>query len=247
MQYLSTLVLNYFRRDWSDALEAVRTPYVGWIAQVVFSTGFIAAPFLPLLQFHKPQVLFLWSASAAYVFALVIFHFRAPLIFSEYRDYAGYHARKHAHRWIIWYLQKHLPVFESPQEVMKETLEKGFSLLARDCEVGCCIYRVCPIFSEPLGTQFEVFPPVILNDDIYLPFHFKGRRCVLPVQESDPHRDDRQRQLFWIIFSDCAEARILARLLFWAFYALAVVCLTVSLCLVLYAAFTSPPELQLEV
>jgi hypothetical protein len=244
--YTPRPVSKYFRFDWNFAFQIARAPYIKWVSRIVFSTPFIA-PFLPVLQLDRPQVRLLWLASTLYLLGLLILWFGAPPIIREYRHYKAYKAFGHSHRWIVWYLNNHLRVFQDPCQVMAETVDKGLSMPVQTADIGRRTYGVTPITAPPSNTAFQTFPPINLNNDIYLVFYLNNRRLVLPMQESDPALDNREKELFWIIFTDCASARRKARIAFWICAYSALILLVIAAVLLVIAMFTAPTELELEV
>lgn len=234
--YSPTPVSRFYRLDWSYALKIVRISYFRLLSKLVISTPFIA-PFFPILQFDKPQVFALWSASALYLVGYLLLKLRAPLFLQEYRNFKAFESCGHSHRWILWLFHEYLPVFKDPVKVLRETVDKGLSVPAAITNVNRRVYAVLPVSSELKESELKVartYKPVNLNNDLYFVFDLhvqtKAVKYVLPMQESDPALRNRQRELYWITFGACASARKWSRRFVWFFF-------TAAACIFVYAGY----------
>lgn len=227
-------VSNWFRFDWNYTLRIIKIQYFRWLAQIAISTPLLA-PVLPMLDFQRPQVQLLWGGGASFLIGYMLLKWRAPPLLREYSSYKEFEDRGHAHRWIVWLLQEHVPFFDDPLQVMRETIDKGLSVATRTLGVPPGAYAVAPIFPAPAAPGLVIFRPINLNNDIYLPFHLDGERYVLPVQEADPHVKDREKELFWVIYTECASSRRVSRALVWFWFLAAAVLVTSAGFIVLWS------------
>jgi hypothetical protein len=79
------------------------------------------------------------------------------------------------------------------------------------------------MFHETIETtdRIQVFQPVNANRDLYLPLIIDGKKFVLPMQEADPCLDSKQKELFWILLTECAKSRPISRAIVWFAFAVA--------------------------
>lgn len=66
--------------------------------------------------------------------------------------------------------------------------------------------------------DIHIFHPVNINRDIYIPIHFEGSCRILTLQESDTKLATKEKELFWIFFSQAAKESPIARSLFWVLF-----------------------------
>jgi hypothetical protein len=236
-RYVPSTVSRYFRLDWNYALRVVRIRWFQLAAQLVISTPLIAQ-FAPLRALNEPRVWALWVSSGFFLLGFVVLRLRAPIFIQEYRNYKEYADFGHSHRWILWQFQLSLAVFRRPELVLQETIDKELSLPAgmQLTEIGK--YDVTPFFGAPSNLAFDA-RPVNLNNDLYFPFWLNMQRYVLPIQEFDPRMRDRERELFWIIFTYGATARPVARFVVWTLFLLAGISFTIAAVMIGYKIFTS--------
>jgi hypothetical protein len=51
-----------------------------------------------------------------------------------------------------------------------------------------------------------------------LPIKVGNEKLVLPMQESDPELSLKQKELFWILLTQCAKERPISRTFVWLFF-----------------------------
>jgi hypothetical protein len=215
--YTPKPVSNWFRFDWNYTLRIIKVQYFRWVAQLAISTPLLA-PFLPVFDLQRPQVQLIWGGGASFLVGYLILNWRAPPLLREYSSYKEFGDHGHAHRWIVWLLQEALPFFDDQARIMNETIDKGLSVATRTLELPPEAYAVAPLFPAPSSLDLTIFRPINLNNDIYLPFHLGGKRYVLPMQAADSHVEDREKELFWIIYSGCASSRKFSRKIVWFWF-----------------------------
>jgi hypothetical protein len=214
-------VSRFFYLDWAFALRIVKFEIIKWLSPLLFATG-ITARYFPIMRFNLPQVFLLWAASASFLIGYLILRFRAPRFLQEYKHFKEYQDFSHSHRWIVWQIHIQSTALQSAADLLRETIDKGLSLDTSSISKGA-VYRVCPLVPQAIDSKPKMYEPINLNNDIYLVFDLDSKRYVLPVQESDPALDSRQKELFWTLYTACTTARPLARVMFWAFILAAIV------------------------
>jgi hypothetical protein len=168
------------------------------------------------LSEHIANVWLLWTASIFFIVGYSILKLRAPSFIQEYQFYSQYESRGHSHRWIVWQFSDNLQSLSGWEYIVRETKEKFISLPC-DSMIDLKVCRLCPIFGSPQKVPIEVLPPVLVARDIYLPIRVGDERLVLPMQESDPWLSLKQKELFWILLTQCAKERPIARTFVWCF------------------------------
>jgi hypothetical protein len=61
-----------------------------------------------------------------------------------------------------------------------------------------------------------------------LPLCIDGERYVLPLQEDDPKLAEKEKELFWILYTQAAKERPYARGAYWLLVAIAAVLLLIN-------------------
>jgi hypothetical protein len=106
--------------------------------------------------------------------------------------------------------------------IVQETLAKGISVDSRISSLDMNEYALCPVFPPaPALDSIGVFEPVNANRDIYMPMHCFGKRLVLVLQESDPKLREKEKELFWILYTEAAKERPGYRAVYWGLVTLA--------------------------
>jgi hypothetical protein len=210
-------VSRYFRRDWHFAIRVAYAPLLRQAALVIALMP-ILEKILPMQHFAYLWIL--WSASVAFIFGFAVLQMRAPAFVQEYQNYAQFEARKHSHRWIVWEFWRARTVLPEWAGLLRELCYKQLAYPVA-MQLDCDAYRVCPTFTPTTNHQTDALEPVNANRDIYLPIVIDGDRFVLPMQESDPDLGNKQKELFWILFTEGAKATPISRGIVWAAFALA--------------------------
>jgi hypothetical protein len=61
----------------------------------------------------------------------------------------------------------------------------------------------------------QVFKPINIKRDIYLPIYCDGKEWVLSLQEDDQKLAEKEKELFWILYTQAAKERPCWRFCFW--------------------------------
>jgi hypothetical protein len=62
-----------------------------------------------------------------------------------------------------------------------------------------------------------------------LPLHIDGKKLVLAMREKDPELPQKEKELFWILYSQAAKERPVWRTLFWVLIGIAVLLVIVNI------------------
>jgi hypothetical protein len=152
----------------------------------------------------------------------LLYYFACPNFIREYRDFGEYDARKHSHRWIIWEFYHNLKRLSGWKSIVKETSSKGLTI-AVDELPRQIIEHLPPEFIQGESIdELKVFSPVNIDRDIYLLITTDGNKLALPIREADPELAKKERELFWILYSQAAKERPVLRGMYWALVGTAV-------------------------
>jgi hypothetical protein len=212
-QFRPEPVSPYFWLDWNYALKVARLPALR-PASIIISLMPVLAGIMDLLSVVIPNLWVLWTASIFFLVGYAILKVRAPRFIQEYQFYSQYESCGHSHRWIVWQFHLNLHSLSRWQHVVRETKEK---LLSLPCEstYDFKVCRLCPVFSWSQAQLIQVAPPIQVERDIYLPIRVGKEKLVLPMQENDPELSFKQKELFWVLLTQCAKERPVARALVW--------------------------------
>jgi len=238
MAYEPPNVSRYFMYDWQFAVDMSKLP--------LLRPASIVIGFMPLLTKASstlfgveilkvpPSAWIMWWSSVAFIASWVIIRFRCPHIIQHYRHYGEYRIQQHSHRWIVWLFYNTITQMSSWERIVRETLAKGICVRTTDVRPEE-VYRLCPCsvrrerqaarapFSEPPdATVVHIFYPENVNRDIYVPIHCDGERRVLLLQEDDPKLAAKEKELFWILYSQAAKETPTWRYAFWSLFYLSV-------------------------
>jgi hypothetical protein len=231
MKYEPPKVSRHFKYDWQFAADMSRLP--------LLRPASIAIGFMPLiLQVARPlfgvqlvtvptSIWITWLSAVAFILSWTILRFRCPSLILDYRHYGEFKAHEHSHRWIVWLFYKTISELSSWQTIVQETLAKGLSVniekVAPQCTFSVCPYLVkkgknskAEPFAPPTDNDtVTIHDPVNINRDLYVPIHCYGERILLLLQEDDPKREEKEKELFWILYSQAAKERPRWRAAFW--------------------------------
>jgi hypothetical protein len=215
-QFKAKPVSPFFRFDWNYALKVARFPVIR-PASIVISLMPILADVMNWLSVYIANVWLLWTASICFLAGYCILKVRAPPFIQEYQFYSQYEGLGHSHRWIVWQFYHNLRSLSGWEQIVRETKQKLLSLRC-DRIVDLAVCRLSPVFGLSRAQPIEVAAPIQVDRDIYLPIRVGDERIVLPMQESDPELPLKQKELFWILLTQCAKERPLARSIVWLFF-----------------------------
>jgi hypothetical protein len=212
-QFRPEPVSPYFWLDWNYALKVARLPALR-PASIIISLMPVLTSVMDWLSVNIANAWLLWTASIFFLAGYAILKLRAPRFIQEYQFYSQYVGCGHSHRWIVWQFHLNLHSLSRWQHVVRETREKLLSLPC-DGTYDFKVCRLCPVFSSSRAQPIQVAPPIQVARDIYLPIRVGDEKLVLPMQESDPDLNLKQKELFWVLLVQCAKERPIARTLVW--------------------------------
>lgn len=76
-----------------------------------------------------------------------------------------------------------------------------------------------------------------MRRDIYLPIHADGQKIVLAMLEKDPELAGKEKELFWILYSQAAKERDVTRIVYWLLIGGAILLIFIVLVLKIYSIF----------
>ena len=215
-QFKPRPVSRYFRLDWNYALKVARFPALR-PASFMISLMPILVGVMHWLSTYIANVWLLWTASIFFLVGYFILKVRAPPFIQEYQFYSQYESCGHSHRWIVWQFYTNLDSLSGWEHIVHETKEKLISLPC-DSTPDYEVCRLCPVFDSPRTRPIQVSAPIQVARDIYLPIRVGAEKLVLPMQESDPELGLKQKELFWILLTQCAKERPISRTFVWLFF-----------------------------
>jgi|HubBroStandDraft_4_1064222.scaffolds.fasta_scaffold313425_1 hypothetical protein len=232
-------VSRWYRFDWQYAVDVASVSLfqqgaslIAVILTILSSSSGIF-PSLPSANGAPIPLWFLWVASVAFLLAWVLLYLRCPKFVREYRDFGQYATRQHSHRWILWEFYNNLESLAGWEGVVRETSSKGLTTDAEHVSQEV-LKQLDKDFLAPPMDKVRVFKPVNFNRDLYLPIHIDGRKLVLTMLETDTDLQKREKELFWILYSQAARERPVWRTIFWALMAIAAIAALLVSITVLY-------------
>jgi len=215
-QFKPKPVSRYFRFDWNYALNVARLPALR-PASIIISLMPVLASVMDWLSVNIANVWLLWTASIFFLAGYLILKLRAPPFIQEYQFYSQYESRGHSHRWIVWEFYTNLASLSGWEYIVRETKEKLISVPC-DSMSDFEVCRLSPVFDSLPAQSIHVAPPIQVARDIYLPIRVGDEKLVLPMRESDPELSLKQKELFWILLTQCAKERPIWRTFVWLFF-----------------------------
>lgn len=219
--FTPTPVSKYYFYDWQYA------------AGIAGSTGVLLIPVLFLLlssiiDVQKAGLLViprpLAFAAVVFVDALLCVYLFCPRFIREYRDFGQYRAKIHSHRWIVWEFYNNLSTLAGWGQIVKETVAKGISQELSQFPDGEIKIALTTIMESNQGEDtITIYKPQNFNRDIYLPIQLEDQKVILFLEEDDPKLPEKEKELFWILFSQAAKEKPYARVMFWILFFLAII------------------------
>lgn len=214
-------VSRWYRFDWQYAADLNKLPFVQEAAFLISITPVLlwvsgaSFPNLNIAGIVSLPMRLLWAAAILFVGARILYYLACPKFIREYRDFGQYATRQHSHRWIVWEFWHNLKKLSGWRQIVRETSPKG--LTVELCQLPVPIrQRLSSVFANALERQLVVFEPVNINRDIYLPIYADGKHLVLPMEENDRDLSKKEKELFWILYSQAAKERPKLRFAYWA-------------------------------
>src|SRR6266851_6800683 len=209
MTFVPPTVSRWYRYDWQYAVDVSSVSLLQEAALLISLTPIIISisraifPSLGLADTIPVPLWLLWAASVAFVFAWGLLYLACPKFIREYRDFGQYALRQHSHRWIVWEFYNNLESLSGWESIVRETSPKGLTTEIKHLPKDL-VERLGADFAAPATEVLRVFKPVNIDRDIYLPIDVDGKKIVLPMIENDPALRQKERELFWILYTQAA-------------------------------------------
>ena len=60
-----------------------------------------------------------------------------------------------------------------------------------------------------------IYKPININRDIYLPILLEDKKIILFLEEDDKKLSVKEKELYWILYSQAVKEKVVARVIFW--------------------------------
>lgn len=218
LKFRPPAVSRWYRFDWQYAVDVSRI-HVLPIASIIIAL-------MPLLLSAKtilaafggsiPLTLWLlWPASVCFVMACALVYSVCPKFIREYRDFGQYKHRQHSHRWIVWEFYNNLESLAGWKSIVRETFHKGITCEFKDITDEDARHALANFPQRTADDSVQVFTPINVKRDIYLPMYCDDKPWVLALRENDPDLAFKEKELFWILYAQAAKERPGWRRVFW--------------------------------
>lgn len=220
--YTPPTVSRFYRYDWQYAMDIYKHVSFRIASFVIFLVPFLFE-IKSLIQFSLPLNLWLfWFSSVFFIISMVILNFACPRFVREYRDYGEYIKRGHSHRWIVWEFYNNLTSLTGWENIVKETLAKRISINIEKLDDEELLNHFPFFKEESLNTEVRISEPVNIDRDIYMPIQIEGERILLFLREEDVKLDKKEKELFWILYSQAVKEKAIFRFFYWVFIYLSI-------------------------
>jgi hypothetical protein len=219
-------VSSWYWLDWQYVLSTGRLPAFKPVA-VVLTAMPLLNELTSVIPIKTNSFWLIWVASVSSLFAFATTYIFCPRFVREYERYDDYAKVGHSHRWIGWLLYNNRCLFKNRQRLFEELIEKQIALRASALLDPDECYACPAIF--PTSGPLTLMQPVNANRDLFIGMRLNGDRYVIPLQEADPNLSAREKELFWIIYTNLTSTRKPARLFVWFLFATSGVLLTIAL------------------
>jgi hypothetical protein len=241
MKFAPPIVSRWYRFDWQYAVDVSRIPVLQMASLIIAAMPLLlsAKAFLAAIGGSIPLALWLlWPASIAFVLAWTLVNTACPKFIREYRDYGQFKERQHSHRWIVWEFYNNLESLAGWKSIVRETISKGITCNIEDLLDEDARKAFAHFPDQTEDDSVQVFTPINVRRDIYLPIHCDGKQSVLSLQEDDPKLEAKEKELFWILYSQAAKERPHRRKLFWALIFIAITLVAINVAKNIYLGVT---------
>ena len=219
--YIAPAVSRWYRFDWQYAFDVSKLTSLSTVSAV-----FLIMPLIKQANVDIPiNLWFLWYSGLSYIISLGIITIWGPSFIKEYRDFGQYIARNHSHRWIVWEFYNNVKKLEAWETIVEETEKKGLSKDISEFSDPDLIAKFKCFQQEitPTDTKVEIGEPVNDNRDIYMPIVLKGRKVILSMEEGDKQLAAKEKELFWILYSQSAKEKSGLRYTYWGFITISII------------------------
>ncbi len=224
---------KWFTHDWNRVIAVSKLPMLRPATTIV--------ALMPILQQLSDRVpisvenaWLLWYSSLSFAVTFIIVRFQAPGFIQDFADYSAYKSQGHSHRWLLWRLKFALHTAHDRDDLLGELIRKDLGIpYVSLTDAQKERFKNPPewpengksVGEEKLGYIDELFPA---GRDMCLYFWKGDVRHILPIEETGDPCGYRQKELFWIIYTDQAKARPRWRATAWVFIYLAFLLLGLS-------------------
>ncbi|SIO07309.1 hypothetical protein [Algoriphagus halophilus] len=211
------LVNKDYRKDWQFAMDVMKNPIVKPATSVIFIVPILLSilnkEILDGIQlpFQLPLTLWLsWISAILYLIALIIYRVYCPKFVQEYRDFGQFSKRKHSHRWIVWEFYYNIIKYET-WELLRESFDKNISIEAEG-EEGKEYFTSKAKNNETI----DIGIPKVKGRNVLLPFKLEDNKIyLLKISEDDIKLNEKEKELFWILYTSLTKQNNTARNWFW--------------------------------
>ena len=215
-KYTPPAVSRYYRFDWQYAVDIYKQTSLRVVSLITFLVPILLEAKTVVAFTIPTNFWFFWGAGVAYILSLLTFYIGCPRFIREYRDYGQYLKRGHSHRWIVWEFYNNLELLEGWERIVRETVTKGIAVDDSSPKFREILKRISG-FEAAAEDKVIINRPVNLDRDIYIPINIDGGRIIIFLEENDKKLQEKERELFWILYSQAAKEQKLARIIYWFF------------------------------
>jgi len=128
----------------------------------------------------------------------------------------------------VWEIYHNINSLRGKKNVLEEVASKGLTeSLSAYPELS---FKIEERFeSESENEEIAVLAPEIVGRDIYLPIKDGGEKFLLALKERDPELPQKEKELFWILYSQATKERHIARFIYWVLVGLSGVLMLLNL------------------
>ncbi|MFN7137763.1 MAG: hypothetical protein ACK4UN_00325 [Limisphaerales bacterium] len=218
MKFIPPAVSRWYRYDWQYAVDVSRIRVLP-TASLIIALMPMALSFKSVLDLFGGTIplslWLLWPASITFVSAWTLVFAVCPKFVREYRDFGEFKKRQHSHRWIVWEFYNNLESLAGWKTIVRESFLKGIARESEEITDQDAREALAKFPQQTEDDSVQVFPPINVKRDIYLPIYCDGKKWVLFLQEDDPKIEQKEKELFWILYSQAAKERPIWRTIFW--------------------------------
>lgn len=228
-EFQNRQVSRWFRNDWNRVIAFANFPVLqptsAIIAVIPILEGIVG--FLPV---DLKDAWLLWASSLSFVAAFLLIRMYGPSLILDYPNYGAFESEKHSHRWMLWRFRHSLPTVERPGHLIQETVAKDLAYPLGSARFNAVRARLdpMPVRSHPQSLIEWVDALDQVDRDIYFKFWIKDVAYALPLEENDPKIKEKNKELFWMTFTEYASYRPTELITTWVFLYLGIVLLSIT-------------------
>ena len=209
-----------YRFDWQYAVDRSRLPLVSQASATIAAMPALVNAGLFGSLFRSPvspAIWLAWLSAVLFLISYAIVKLRCPRFVQEYRDFGEYLGREHSHRWIVWEIYNNIERLKGWQKLIKECRDKN---VAADIDDLNSEERseVQKSFAGESASDVTLYKPVNVNRDLFLPVASNSEKLAIFLREKDTELEEKEKEIFWILYSQAVKERPLSRFIFWVFW-----------------------------